>query len=84
MKSKRIERLFYALADLAVGKGMEFSLELRDCESQSKVLNGAFGNSSTRDNGLTLRAWWPESSDQIGGAAEMVDEDEAEAGDGDD
>ena len=59
MKSKRIERLFYSLADLAACKGMEFSLELQDYESQSKVLNGAFGNSSSRGNDLILRAWWP-------------------------
>lgn len=82
MKSKRIERLFYALADLATDKGMEFTLDLRDYESQSKVLNGAFDNRSSRDNGLILRAWWPESSAQSGDAAEMVDEEETEAGDG--
>lgn len=82
MKNKRIERLFYSLADLAAEHGMEFSLELRDYECQSKVFNGALGNSASRDNGLMLRAWWPESSDQSGDAAEMDDEEETEAGDG--
>ena len=84
MKSKHVERLFYALADLAAEHGMEFSLELRDFDSESRAMNGFLTNSTTRDNGLILRAWWPGSADQNGDAAEMVDgvEDEEDEADG--
>ena len=84
MKPKHVQRLFYALADLAAEHGMEFSLELRDFDSESRAMNGFLTNSTTRDNGLILRAWWPESADQNGDAAEMVDgvEDEEDEADG--
>lgn len=84
MKLKRFQRLFYALANLAAGHGMEFSLELRDFDSESRAMNGFLTNSTTRDNGLILRAWWPEGADQNGGDTEMVagGDDEVDEADG--
>ncbi|MBO7666977.1 MAG: hypothetical protein J6T26_00795 [Firmicutes bacterium] len=84
MKPKRIERLFYSLAELAASHGMEFSLDDYLSKSKAEALNGFLTDNKSRTSSLTLRCWWPESSDQSGDAAEMVDEGETEAGDGDD
>lgn len=86
MKNKQAAHVFYALADLAVRSGMEFSFEQRNYASRSKALNGVLTESSSQDSGLVLRAWWPEESDQNGDATDMVndrgdeeDDDETDA-----
>jgi len=52
-----IANLFANVAEIAFGHGLEVSLELKDCSTDSNVLGGAFTKSVCEDHGLVLRAY---------------------------
>lgn len=76
MKPKHVQRLFYALADLAAEHGMEFSLEDSAAKSSAAALNGFLADNKSRASSLALRCWWPQP------AAETEETDEGSGDDG--
>ena len=76
MKPKRIERLFYALAELAVNHGMESSLGDSLAKSKAEALNGFLTDNKSRASSLTLRCWWPQPAADLAEADEEADSDD--------